>query len=291
MSIDKLQEKIRKMKNPLAVDFSVLPEHIPPYILEAAGSFPKAYAEFCKTLLEGLKFVVPAVRFDFGAFALLGSNGLEILEDILQLAKARGYYVLLDGVEALSAQSASRAAQLLLSNDCKWYFDSLIITAYIGSDSIRPYVEKLKDAGKDLFVVVRTSNRTAPETQDLLTGSRLAHVAKMDIINRFAEPLIGRCGYSQVAIMAAASSANSLRTLRTKYKYIFLLLDGFDYPNANAKNCSFAFDTLGHGALACAGLSVTAAWMDNDSPTEYVIAAVNAAERAKKNLNRYVTIL
>lgn len=91
--------------------------------------------------------------------------------------------------------------------------------------------------------------------------------------------------------MAAASSADSLRTLRTKYKYIFLLLDGFDYPNANAKNCSFAFDALGHGAMACAGLSVTAAWMDNDSPSEYVIAAVNAAERAKKNLNRYVTIL
>lgn len=291
MSIDKLQEKIRKMKNPLAVDFSVLPEHIPSYILEATGSYPKAYAQFCKGLLEGLKLAVPAVRFDFGAFALMGVEGLEILEDVLCFAKTCGYYVLLDGVESLSAQSAARGAQQLLSQECKWYFDGLIMTAYIGSDGIRPYAEKLKSTGKDLFVVARTANRTAPETQDLLSGSRLAHMAKADIINRFAEPLVGRCGYSQVAVMAAASSADSLRSLRSKYKYLFLLLDGSDYPNANAKNCSFAFDTLGHGALACAGLSVTAAWMENGNPTDYIVAAVNAAERAKKNLTRYVTIL
>lgn len=291
MSIDKLQEKIRKLKNPLAVDFSVLPQQIPPYILEAAGSFSGAYKQFCKELLEGLKNTVPAVRFDFNAFALLGCEGLVILEEVLSCAKAYGYYVLLDGVEALSAQSAARAAQMLFSEDCKWHFDGLILTAYIGSDGIRPYAEKLKAAGKDIFVVARTANRTAPETQDLLTGSRLAHMAKTDIINRFAEPLVSRCGYSQVAVVAAASSADSLRALRSKYKSLFLLLDGCDYPNANAKNCSFAFDKLGHGAVACAGLSVTAAWMEEEDPSDYIACAVRAAERMKKNLTRYVTVL
>ena len=72
---------------------------------------------------------------------------------------------------------------------------------------------------------------------------------------------------------------------------MFLLLDGYDYPNANAKNCSFAFDKLGHGAAACAGVSVTAAWMEEDSENTYVTLAVEAAERMKKNLTRYVTIL
>lgn len=291
MSIDKLQEKIRKLKNPLAVDFSVLPQHIPPDILETGGSFPGAYKQFCKELLEGLKNTVPAVRFDFNAFALLGSEGLAILEDLLSCAKACGYYVLLDGVEALSAQSAARAAQLLLAQDCRWYFDGMIVTAYIGSDGIRPYAEKLKNSGKDLFVVARTANRSSPETQDLLTGSRLVHIAKTDIINRFAETLVGRCGYSQVAVMAAASSADSLRSLRSKYKSLFLLLDGCDYPNANAKNCSFAFDKLGHGAVACAGLSITAAWMEEENPPDYIACAVRAAERMKKNLTRYVTVL
>lgn len=290
MSVDKLQERIRKLKNATVVDFTVSAAHIPPHILEAEESFFGAYMAFAKELLYGLKDIVPAVRFDFNSFALYGAEGLAALEEILHVAKDRGYYVLLNGVEMLSAQSAESAAEMLFSHACRWCFDGLITTAYIGSDGIRPYISRLSDSGKALFVVARTANKTAPETQDLLTGSRLAHVAKTDLVNRFAEGTIGRSGYSNVAVMAAASSADSLRTLRTKYKYLFLLLDGSDYPNANAKNCSFAFDKLGHGAAACAGASVTAAWQEGQQE-EFVSAAVCAAERLKKNLNRYITIL
>lgn len=291
MSIDKLQEKIRKMKCPLAVDFGILPSHMPQFLLDEEVDFVSAYKRFCMELLTGLKDTVPAVRFDFGAFALLGTAGLNALESILKHAKSNGYYVLLDGVEALSAQSAERAASILFSDECPWCFDGLIIPGYIGSDGIRPYVDRLKQQNKSLFIVARTSNKSAPETLDLLTGTRLAHVAKTDIVNRFAQNQIGRCGYSQVAIMAAASSADSLRTLRTKFKSIFLLLDGCDYPNANAKNCSNAFDSLGHGALACAGTSVTAAWQEMQQPENYVELALQSAQRHKKNLLRYITVL
>ena len=92
--------------------------------------------------------------------------------------------------------------------------------------------------------------------------------------------------------MAAASSAESLRSLRAKYPRLFFLLDGFDYPNANAKNCSFAFDNLGHGAAACVGLSITAAWKEDGAEGEgYLEAACLAVERLKKNIQRYITIL
>lgn len=292
MSIDKLQEKIRKLKSPLILDLTVVPEQIPPHIASAAENVSQAYKLFAKSLLQELKSCVPGVRFSFGAFALLGANGLAVLEEVLAFAKEQGYYVLLEGVEALCGQKAAFAAQRLFAQDCPWHFDGLILDSYIGSDGLRPYVSALKESGKDLFVVVRTSNRSAPELQDLLTGSRLVHMAKADVVNRFADALIGRCGYSQVAILAGASSADSLRSLRTKYKSIFLLLDGSDYPNANAKNCSVAFDRLGHGAAACIGASVTGAWLEEDPEgTAYLEAAHRGAERMKKNISRYITIL
>jgi orotidine-5'-phosphate decarboxylase len=279
------------MKNPLVVDFSVLPSHIPPHILETEADFVGAYKRFCLELLEGLKDTVPAVRLDFNSFALLGSEGLLVLEHLLLFAKSCGYYVILDGVEVLSAQSAERAAEILFSDTCSWYFNGLIIPAYIGSDGIRPYAARLKETNKSLFVVARTANRSAPEMQDLLSGSRLAHIAKTDVVNRFSDSLIGRCGYSQVAVVAAASSADSLRALRSKFKSVFLLLDGSDYPNANMKNCSFAFDSLGHGAIACVGTSVTAAWQEENQPKDYVELAIQSALRLKKNLTRYVSVL
>ncbi len=292
MSVDKLQEKIRKLKTPLVVDFSVCSEHIPDHIRNAEESFMGAYLAFSKNLLVGLKNLVPAVRFDFNAFAVFGAEGMTVLEELLCAARGQGYYIFLDGVQALSAQSAAAAADMLLSRECRWDFDGLILSSYIGSDGFRPYVSLLKESGKDLFVVIRTSNKSATELQDLLTGGRLVHMANADIVNRYTGALVGKSGYSQLAIMAAAASADSLRSLRSKYKNLFMLLDGYDYPNSNAKNCSYAFDELGRGAAACAGISITAAWRENETDgSDYVDQAVAAVERAKKNLLRYLTIL
>ena len=292
MSIDKLQERIRKLKNPSVLSFAMLPEHIPPYILEDENYFASAYEYFCTQLLEGLKNTVPAVRFSLGMMSLYGAEGLNTLSNLLRTARLLGYYIFLDIPNAFSPLDAAHTAQLLMGEKNHLDFDGLITSAYIGSDSLRPYCEKLKDNDKDLFVLVRTANKTAPELQDLLTGSRLVHMAAADVVNRLAQPLTGRCGYSRVAVVAAASAPDSAKMLRSKYKSLFLLLDGYDYPNANAKNCSTAFDTFGHGAVACAGTSVTAAWQSDPADAgEFVRLAVDAAERMRKNLTRYVTIL
>jgi DNA replication and repair protein RecF len=77
----------------------------------------------------------------------------------------------------------------------------------------------------------------------------------------------------------AANGPESIKTLRSKYKSTFILMDGYDYPNANAKNCSFAFDRLGYGAAACASTSITAAWQTN--PVE----ARNFVDMAASQLN------
>ena len=55
MSIDKLQEKIRKLKNPSMVDISLEIERIPPHLLEEEHSEFLAYERFGRELLTGLK--------------------------------------------------------------------------------------------------------------------------------------------------------------------------------------------------------------------------------------------
>ncbi len=288
MSIDVLQEKIRKLKNPSVVDFSLIPETIPAALLEEGVL--EGYTKLTDALLQGLMEIVPAVRFGMGGFALWGSEGLQVLASRLRLAKELGYYVILDLPELLSGKAAEVAARQLAEESCPWCFDALVIGSYLGADLYRPFVLLAKQKGIAVFAVVRTSNKTAPEVQDLLTGSRMVHNAVADIVNRLGEPLTGKLGYSNISALAAAGSAASLRTLRDKYKTMFLLLDGYDYPNANAKNCSYAFDQFGHGAAACAGTSVLGAWQEAGTD-DYAAAAVEAAQRMKKNLTRYISIL
>ena len=290
MSVDRLQEKIRKTKNPIAVEFDMRREHIPPAFLEEDPVFPSAFERYCKALLDGMKDLVPAVRFSMNRAAVHGAEGVIVLKELLRYASKAGFYVLLDAPVAMCAEDTEQFAQSLFSGD--WKFDGLIVNAYIGSDAIRPYIQYFDESKRSLFVLIRSYNRSCQELQDLLTGSRLVYQAMADVVNRFAQVSTGRSGYGSVAAVAAANAPEALRTLREKYKYQFLLVDGYDAPNANAKNCAFAFDRLGHGALVCVGHSVTAAWREDPwTGEDYMQSAVEAIQRTKKNLARYITIL
>ena len=221
-----------------------------------------------------------------------GAKGMEVLRELLVTASQQGFYVLLDTPELLSAEAAEQAAEILFENGEAWPFNGLLLTFYIGSDALKPFVSKIKDRDQDLFLTIRTANRSASELQDLLTGSRLVYTAAADMAKRLGESVPGRFGYSRIAGMGPATSADVLRTLRGKYSELFLLVDGYEFSGANAKNCSFAFDQLGHGAIVCAGSTITAAWKnETDVDSDPSIMAQQAAERMKKNLSRYVTVL
>lgn len=288
MAIDILQEKIRKLKNPSILELAMSLSDLPPRFSQDAGG----YGAFCRELLQRLKGVFPAVRVSFAAFALLGPEGMKELIETLKAASEQGYYVCLDAPEMLSPASAKITAEALLGENTGFPCDGLIISCYLGSDVIKPFLPYCQKQNKDLFVVARTANKSAPELQDLLAGTRLVHAAAADHVNRYGADTAGKFGYTRVGILAAASSAESLRSLRSKYPRLFLLVDGYDYPNANAKNCSFAFDKYGHGAVVSGGCAITCAWKQAQSDgNDFLDHALAAAERMKKNLTRYVTIL
>lgn len=280
MAIDALQNKIRKMKSPGCVVLSPVPELIPPGM--TAG-------EYCCAVLRAVRETVPAVRVNFGAFAMLGGDGLEQMKAVLTQARELGYYVILDWLRLETPEEARYAARVILTEEV-YPCDAVNICGYAGGDCIKPYIQAA-GTDKDVFVVLKTANKSAAELQDLQTGGRLVHTAGADFLSRWGETSVGRSGYSRVAAMAGAYNASSVKALRQKYPKLFLLVDGVDATGANAKNASAAFDKLGHGALCCAGNSILGAWKEAEEGTDPITAAAEAVERLKRNLTRYVTIL
>lgn len=291
MAIDILQEKIRKTRNPSVLELAAAAADLPPHLL-AEGNPAAAYGRFCRELLDALAGIIPAVRVSFTAFALLGAEGIVQLTGILKYAAEKGYYVILDAPEILSPAAAKGVAETVFAAESSYPCDGLVISGYLGSDVIKPFLPFCKKEKKDLFVVVRTANKSAPELQDLLAGSRLVHAAAADHVNRYGADTAGKFGYTRVGLLDAASASDSLRNLRAKYPRLFLLIDGYDYPNANAKKCSYGFDKYGHGAAICGGMGITCGWKQGESDgSDYLDHAKSAAERMRKNLTRYVTVL
>lgn len=292
MSIDKLQEKIRKMKNPTMMELSLSPWDIPPMVKSRFDSAAAAYGAYCEMLLKQMKGWIPGIRVGFSSFVLLGEEGNRELSHVLKFASECGYYVLLDAPEIWSAEAAELVAKQIFSENSLFTCDGILIGCYLGSDSYKPFLPYCEKSKKDLVICVRSANKSSSELQDLLAGSRLVHTAAADYVNRYAGNMVGKWSYSRVSIASAATSADSLRNLRKKYPKLFILVDGYDSPNANAKNCSFAFDQMGHGAVVCSGKAIGCAWKQNQQDqTNGLEAAQEAAERMKRNITRYVTVL
>ena len=71
-------------------------------------------------------------------FALFGEQGLGELRKLLKRAGELGLYTILDGPQILSPWAADRAAALLENE--QFPIQGLIISPYIGSDAIKPFV-------------------------------------------------------------------------------------------------------------------------------------------------------
>ncbi len=119
MSIDVLQAKIRKYKNPIMVCICPSWDRIPEFIRENARkeygdtlkAAAEAYKEFSYGILDELSDIVPAVSVESGCFLSLGAEGIAVMQEVLAYAAEKGYYVLLDTMRAdLPATAETLAA-------------------------------------------------------------------------------------------------------------------------------------------------------------------------------------
>lgn len=306
MSIDVLQSKIRKLKTPIMVGLDPSLALIPPELLADCrarlGDSPEAIAEcylvFCKGILDALKKLVPAVKVQAACFEALGWQGVKAMQEVLVYAKKLGYYVLLETmrtdvghIAAISAESFFGGLSFGEARFFPYPCDGLVLNGYLGSDGIKPYLPWCsgKEA-KNLFVVVKSSNKSSTEVQDLLSGDRVIHTAMADLTLRWNGEVFGKCGYGQVGAVVGLSSPGAIQTLRKRYDTLFFLVPGYGAQGGVAKHAAYAFDKLGHGAVVCAARSILGAWQEQ-AGLDYPEAAVAAVERMKKQLETYVTVL
>lgn len=306
MAIDLLQQKIRKKNNPTMLCLCPTYEALPPALraqaeqahgqtLLAAAS---AYEAFCRDLLQELCDIVPAVSVVSGAFSALGADGVAAMQRILAYARELGYYVMLDLMRAdlFSAAEDMAAAcfggvKIGEGSFAPYACDGVVSTAYLGSDAIKPFTQYCKD-GKNVFLIARSSNKSAREVQDLLSGDRLMYQVIADLAMRWSGDCFSRGGYSEVGLAVGATNPSVLKRLREKYDRLFFLVPGYGAQGGYAKDAALAFDKFGHGAIVMAGRSITQAWQKHtETGEDYLSRARQAAIKMRDNLAEYVTVI
>jgi len=113
--------------------------------------------EFCRGVIDEVADVVAAVKPQVAFFEALGHDGVRELESVVAHAKAAGLVVVLDAKRGDIGSTAEAYAHACLDDSGPLGADAVTLSPYLGAESMAPFLKRL-EAGKGVFVLVRTSN-------------------------------------------------------------------------------------------------------------------------------------
>ena len=272
---DRLVAALRRSGNPVLVGIDPRPESLPPRFL---GRFPESRAgvasaieAFGAGVVDAVTGLVPAVKFQAAYYEALGPEGMAALHATAGHARRRGLIVIIDGKRNDIGPTADAYARAYLGriavggrSERPWEADALTINPYLGGDGVRPFLERGAEEGNGAFLLVRTSNPSAGEFQDLIAEGRPLYRHVADRLAEWASPLRGESGYSLLGAVAGATYLEQLAELRKALPGVFLLVPGYGAQGATAADVAAAFEADGLGAIVNSSRGVGFAYLRPD---------------------------
>ncbi|NLU51597.1 MAG: orotidine-5'-phosphate decarboxylase [Clostridiaceae bacterium] len=302
---DRLAAKIIEKKNPSVLGLDPKLEYIPDSIKEKAlrqNSCPyKAAAEsileFNKKLIDAVHDIIPAVKPQLAYYEMYGTEGIRVFHETVRYAESKNMLVIADGKRndiGTTAEAYSAAylgmPQIYGENKAAFNTDALTVNPYLGSDGIKPFIKACEEYGKGIFILVKTSNPSSVELQDLtLSDGRKVYEAMADMVSKWGETTIGSCGYSSVGAVVGATWPEQLKELRKRMPKAWILVPGYGAQGGKASDIAQAFDKNGLGAIVNASRSLMCAykldaWKDKFTHEEFDKAARAEAQRMKEDI-------
>jgi orotidine-5'-phosphate decarboxylase len=233
---------------------------------------------YCFGVIDAVCDMVPAVKPQSACFERYGAPGVAVYHEVVAHAKAAGLVVVGDAKRGdIGTSSAHYAAGLLADpHGC----DTLTVNGYLGGDGLEPFQQVAVDAGKGLFVLVRTSNPGGDAIQSLpLEDGRTVCEAVGDVVADLGSSCIGQTGYSNVGMVVGATKPQDAATLRERYPQQIFLVPGFGAQGGGAEDVKACFKGDGTGALITASRSVIYAFDQDDRNWQRTVAEAAAKLR------------
>ena len=300
-AIDNLIDKIKEKNNPTVIGLDPRYEMIPKCItqkyaptLEGAS---KAILEFNKRLIDATYDIIPAVKPQIAFYEMLGIEGMKAFKETCEYAKQKGMLVIADikrGDIGSTAEGYSNAflGKTKIGSKEERIFDVEFVTLnpYMGIDSIKPFIEDCKKYNKGIFVLIKTSNPSSGDIQDVKmeNGEELyTKVAKL--VENWGEELRGEYGYSSVGGVVGATYPEQIESLRKIAPHTFFLIPGYGAQGGKANDIAKAFDSNGIGGIVNSSRGLMCAykselWKEKYSEDEFEEATRTEALRMKGDL-------
>jgi orotidine-5'-phosphate decarboxylase len=244
---DRVIERTRMLGTPLCVGLDPYLDRIPALFRRGAmqpqhPETAQAVEEFCCRIIDLIAADVAVVKPQVSLFERLGWHGLRVLERVIRHAHAAGLLVLLDAKRGDIAETAAAYAQAYLSQGGWCSTDAITVNAYLGPDSVAPFIAEAQVSGRGVVVLVRNSNSDSSvyQTADTPAGPLYEVVAKS--LRKWQDRLAGTVtGWSSLGVTVAATHSEDSERIRAALPHALFLVLGYGAQGASAREALRGF--------------------------------------------------
>lgn len=218
--------------------------------------------EFNLRVLDAVADYACAVKPQIAFYEPFGPAGLQAWERTIEAARERDLLVIGDVKRGDIGSTAAAYAQAHLGGGPA-HSDAITVNPYFGTDGMAPFIDAARENAGGLFVLVRTSNPTAAELQDLDAGGQRLHEHVADLVTRWGADLVGENGYSSVGAVVGATAPEALGRLRERMPNAWFLVPGVGAQGGAADDVIPAYGERGLGAVVNASRGILYAFQDS----------------------------
>lgn len=247
---DALTSAVRS-KSPVCVGLDPALDKLP----EGISRDAEGVLAFSKGIIDAVKKTAPVIKPQMAFYEVLGWEGMKVFWQTCAYAKEQGLLVIADGKRGDIGSTCEAYADAYLFEDSP--IDALTVNPYLGSDGVRPFIERAVKHNKGIFVLVKTSNDSSGDIQDLPIGDEVVHEHLAQLTESWGMHHIGPdTNLSCVGAVVGATYPEELKYLRTIMPHIPFLIPGYGAQGGTADDVKRGFLPDGTGAIVSASRSI-----------------------------------
>lgn len=306
---DNLIEAIKRKGNPICVGLDPRLDKIPRHIVERAlneneksptAAAAEAIIEFNKGIIDAVEDLVPAVKPQIAFYEIFGSEGVRAYEETLKYAKKKGLITIADAKRNDIGTTAEAYAQAFLGEISMFEdesevimpifdADSITINPYLGWDGIKPFLDEAVKYSKGLFILVKTSNASSGDLQDLvMEDGKSVYEIVGHLVDSWGANDHGKYGYSFVGAVVGATYPKQAERLRMIMPNSIFLVPGYGAQGATVEDLKPCFNDDGFGAIInnSRGINFAYETLPGFDAKNYAEAARQATINMRKDLEK-----
>jgi len=287
---DRLRAAIADKGCPIVVGLDPRLELLPPTLNPGAQTVSNDRAaelllRFNRRILEVVAPYVPCVKPQVAFYERHGAAGYAAYVETVREARSHGLIVIGDVKRNDIGSTAAAYAEGHLGADGT--ADCITVNPYLGRDGIEPFLKVAERGWKGVFLLVKTSNPSSGELQDLRAPEETIYERVAAYVRERGAELTGDCGDSLLGAVVGATYPQEASRLRELMPLATILVPGYGAQGGGGADALPNFRADGSGAVVNSSRGIVHAYCkEGPDPARWEDAVEAAVHAMREDLGQ-----